>query len=64
MYERDPHAFAPRYVALLKNGFNDSPAALLQRFLSIDLTDERGLVTNAASVIDRRTQSLDALYRQ
>jgi oligoendopeptidase F len=64
MYERDPQAFAPRYVALLKNGFNDSPAALLQRFLSIDLTDERGLVTNAASVIDRRTQSLDALYRQ
>ena len=64
IYERDPHGFASRYVALLKNGFNDTPTALLRRFLSIDLTDEPGLVTNAASVIDRRTQSLAALYEQ
>lgn len=61
-YERDAQAFSPRYVALLKNGFNDSPAALERRFLGIDLGDERGLVANAAASIDARTQTLSNLY--
>ncbi len=61
-FKRDPNAFAPRYVALLKNGFNDSPAALERRFLGIDLSDERALVTNAAALIDARTAELSLLY--
>lgn len=60
--ERDPHGFPPRYVALLKNGFNDSPAALERRFLGIDLTDEKALVANAAALIDARTEALAKLY--
>ncbi len=51
-----------RYVALLKNGFNDSPAALERRFLGIDLTDEKALVANAAALIDARTEALSKLY--
>lgn len=61
-FERNPTAFAPRYVSMLKNGFNDSPAALERRFLGIDLADNRALVTNAADLIDRRTQLLAKLY--
>jgi len=57
-FERDPAAFAPRYVALLENGFDDAPAALERRFLGIDLADEAGLVSNAATLIDARTAAL------
>ena len=62
-FKRDPNAFAPRYVALLKNGFKRlKPAALERRFLGIDLSDERALVTNAAALIDARTAELSLLY--
>jgi oligoendopeptidase F len=61
-FELDPHRFSARYVALLKNGFDDSPAALEQRFLGIDLLDERALVANAAGLIGDRTQLLAKLY--
>jgi oligoendopeptidase F len=61
-FERAPADFSRRYVTLLKNGFNDSPAALERRFLGIDLTDERALVANAAAFIDERTQLLTKLY--
>ncbi|MFZ1019273.1 MAG: M3 family metallopeptidase [Candidatus Cybelea sp.] len=61
-FERDPGGFSPRYVALLKNGFDDSPAALERRFLGIDLSDERALVENSALLIDARTALLAKLY--
>ena len=61
-FERDPAAFSKRYVALLKNGFTDAPAALERRFLGIDLTDETGLVAGAAAVINARTAALSKLY--
>jgi hypothetical protein len=44
-FERDPAVFSRRYVALLKNGFNDEPA----------------LVANASALIQRRTDLLKAL---
>ncbi len=62
-FETDPKGFSPRYGALLKNGFNDSPAALERRFLGIDLSDERALVANATALIDARTKMLAELYR-
>lgn len=37
MYGRDPKAFAPRYVAMMKNGYTAPPAVLLKRFFGIDL---------------------------
>ena len=61
-FEREPHAFSSRYVALLENGFNESPAALERRFLGIELSDERTLLENAAQVIDARSQVLATLY--
>jgi len=37
MYGRDPKAFAPRYVAMMKNGYTAPPAVLLKRFFGIEL---------------------------
>lgn len=61
-FQRDPGSFARAYVAMLKNGFNDTPAALERRFLAVDLHDEPGLVATAASLIETRTALLAKLY--
>jgi oligoendopeptidase F len=61
-FQQNPGWFGRAYVALLKNGFNDTPAALERRFLGIDLTDERALVATAASLIETRTALLAKLY--
>ncbi len=61
-FERDPAGFAPRYVALLKNGFDASPAALERRFLGINLADEPALVADASALIGARTALLAKLY--
>jgi len=37
MYKKDPARFMPKYIALMKNGFDAPPAELLHR-LNIDLT--------------------------
>ena len=62
LFERDPKDFQVRYVALLKNGFDDTPAALLRRFLGIDFDDGAGLVRDATGLIDRHTTMLEGLY--
>ena len=62
-FQRDPQVFARRYVALLKNGFNDSPAHLEKRFLGIDPTNEAVLVAGASALIDARTQTLAGYYK-
>lgn len=61
-FERDPQAFSVRYVALLRNGFNDTPARLERRFLGIDIAAEPSLVSNAQALIEARTQTLANLY--
>jgi len=61
-YEQDPRRFASRYVALLKNGFTDTPQVLERKFLDIDLDDAGGLVGNAAAMISHRTTELSKLY--
>ena len=61
-FEADPGSFREHYVALLKNGFDDTPAALLRRFLRIDLDDTAGLVRGATQWIDVRTDSLASIY--
>ena len=63
-FERDPSSFSKRYVALLENGFTEPPAGLERRFLGIDITDERGLVRTATTLIDRRTAALKRLYEE
>jgi oligoendopeptidase F len=64
LMERAPASFGPRYVALLKNGFTDSPSALEQKFLGIDLANEKALVADASSLIEIRTSALERLYAQ
>jgi oligoendopeptidase F len=61
-FQHDPGSFARAYVALLKNGFNDTPAALERRFLAINLRDEPNLVSTAASLVETRTALLAKLY--
>ena len=40
LYTADREHFLPRYIGLLKGGFDSPPAALLRRYLSIDLSDD------------------------
>jgi oligoendopeptidase F len=63
-FERSPDAFSKRYVALLRNGFNDTPATLERRFLGIDLTNASGLVADATQIISERTLLLSRLYEK
>ena len=61
-FERDPQDFERRYVALQGNGFDDTAAALLQRFMQIDIDAPDALVRGATGLIDARTATLAALY--
>ena len=54
-----PKTFAPAYVALLQNGFDDTPANLLRRFLKIDLNDESKLDANAQSLVEEKLTALE-----
>ena len=57
--ERDRQGFTPRLSALLRNGYDDSPSALLQRFLGVSL-DDPTLVREAMETIEQRI----ALYEK
>ena len=59
LYSRDRVAFAPRYIALLKNGFDAPPAALLKKFLDIDLLNS-SLLTDDLSLLDQRLKELES----
>jgi oligoendopeptidase F len=60
--ELDPKGFPARYVALLKEGFDDKPQALEEKFLGIDLDDPDKLVKDAATFMQQRTDELQTLY--
>ncbi|MGC9990019.1 MAG: hypothetical protein ABSC07_15670 [Terriglobales bacterium] len=47
----------PRYMALLKNGFNQSPAELLHQFLDIDLSGPT-LLNDDLTLLNRRLDQL------
>jgi len=63
MYLRDPQHFVPRYIALMKNGFNAPPEILLKRFLDLDLNDPR-LIGNALRVVEDKVNLLEKTYQQ
>jgi oligoendopeptidase F len=63
MYTRDPEHFLPRYVALMRNGFDAPPEALLKRFLDIDLHDPR-VVSTALSVVEDKINLLEKGYQE
>lgn len=51
--------FVPRYIALLKNGFNHPPAELLHQFLGIDLSGT-ALLNDDLELLNRRLGQLEA----
>ena len=63
MYSRDPERFVPRYLALMKNGFDAPPKILLKRFLDLEL-DDPSLITNALRVVEEKVNLLDKSYQE
>jgi oligoendopeptidase F len=51
----------PRYIALLKNGFNEPPAELLNRFLGIDLSGPT-LFNDDLELLNRRLDQMEASH--
>ena len=58
LYTADRQHFVPRYVALLKNGFNAPPDVLLKKFLNIDLFSPE-LLNDDLELLNRRTEQLE-----
>jgi oligoendopeptidase F len=52
--------FVPRYIALLKNGFDRTPAELLRQFLEIDLSGP-GLLDSDLRLLNGRLDQLEAM---
>jgi oligoendopeptidase F len=50
--------FLPRYVALLKNGFDKPPAEMLHQFLEIDFTGSE-LLKGDLDLLGRRLDQLE-----
>ncbi len=61
MYTSDRQAFVPRYIALMKNGFNAPAAVLLKQFLGIDLNGP-DFVRDAMTSVDAHVQALAKSY--
>lgn len=62
-YLKDPKTFVPRYLALMRNGFDGSPADLLKKFLGLDLHDP-SLIANSTALLRSRIAELKALYAE
>jgi oligoendopeptidase F len=60
LYTTNREQFVPRYIALLKNGFDAPPAVLLKRFLNIDLFDQ-SLLTDDLDLLNRRLSQLETV---
>jgi len=59
LYSDNKEQFVPRYIALLKNGFDHPPAVLLKQFLDIDLSGT-SLLNDDLSLLNRRLDQLEA----
>ncbi len=61
MYQRGPQTFVPKFMAMVRNGFNDTPTNILKSYLSIDLKDPK-LVSDAFSILESKVKELEMLY--
>lgn len=61
MFLQAPDAFVGQYIALMWNGFNDTPAHLLNKFLGIDLKDPQVLV-DAVQLLENKVRLLEEEY--
>ncbi len=60
LYTTRPEWFVPRYLALLKNGFNAPPAELLNQFLGVDLSGPT-LLNDDLDLLNNRLDQLRRL---
>ncbi|MEP6946844.1 MAG: M3 family metallopeptidase [Acidobacteriota bacterium] len=63
MYKKQPQVFVPKYMALMRNGFNAPPSSLLTKFLDVGLRDPQ-LVPNAVRALDTKLDELAELYKK
>src|SRR5580692_3172563 len=61
LYTADREHFLPRYIALLKNGFDAPPAVLLQQYLNINLFDD-SLLKDDLLLLNRRLDQLGSEF--
>jgi len=61
LYSTRREWFVPRYIALLKNGFNQPPAELLNRFLGVDLSGP-ALLGDDLELLNGRLNQMEASY--
>ena len=59
LYSTRREWFVPRYIQLLKNGFNQPPAELLNQFLGIDLSGQ-ALLNDDLELLNHRLDQLEA----
>ncbi len=62
LYKRDPTPFVPRYLALIRNGYDAPPDVLLKRFLDVDMTDSR-FVDGVLDSLNARLPELEKAYK-
>jgi len=58
---KDPHNFVPRYIGLMKNGFDVPPSVLLKKFLGIDMNDPQ-ILSDAVNLIAQKVSQLEHEY--
>ena len=63
MFKSDPEGFRDRYLAMMRNGFDDTPEHLLKAFLNIDLEDP-AMLRNAFAILENKLDNLQSLYQQ
>jgi len=63
LYTANREEFVPRYVAMMKNGYDAPPAELLKRFLNVDLFSP-SLLRDDLDLLDRRLKQLEATSPQ
>jgi oligoendopeptidase F len=61
MFKKDPKDFVDKYIALMRNGFNDTPSALLKKFFNINLNDPH-ILTDALNLLKEKIDELQGLY--
>jgi oligoendopeptidase F len=63
LYTREPQKFIPRYLALMRNGYNASPERLLKEHLDINLQDPR-LASGISQVVGDKLATFEAVYKK
>jgi oligoendopeptidase F len=59
-WKQDRDGFVKAYLALLENGFDDTPEGLLRKFLNIDLGNDAALAATARAVVEEKFASLES----